>query len=639
MSFKAKIFLFLKMTSFALIFATLAGAFFVISVINQAKPLITILEGAENKRSEEYATTIEKGSFVLKRDIEQFYLFTQTDDPFQNWLSELLERGVLVAEGERFIVNQSFKLNPLVTNECQELYCFQHIIGFEKIPSTLWKGLIGIEDLRFITHKGIDFKSILRAIIVDLKEMKLAQGGSTITQQLMKNVFLSQEKSFFRKLKEIILSVYVENNFTKEQIITTYFNEVFWGTIQGINIKGVYAASLLYFGKKPDELNDYETTILVSLLKGPNYYSPLKNWQRLKSRADMVYEKLVSMDLFPPNFEEKWKVSQYEKWEKELKKDQSQKLVYSLLLGQDNKLTVQNSFEKYVFMWSGLNILKKSLEKNKDMNDFAFKAVFLEPFCKNCLEPQYYYSKYERDREKAITTEKHQIGSLIKPIVFDIFYRLGKLNQDLVETKPIKLKLKSGVWAPKDATAATMPLMTLEQSLLESRNIPLIRTAYEVGLDQVEANLKDYFQDLLPLSEYPSQLLGTKELSLDEVANLFKKFILDQCQNLKSGEKTLQDIILGQLSDPNKTTIKNLVVAPINTLKFFHKTGTTNDGFDNWFIAFDGKLLSVIWFGYEGDRSLKKAKTSGASTSFLIFQDYLLNRGKRFQDLSCPMSK
>ncbi len=611
---------------------------FVVNVVKNAKTDLSRLESQEKIDFEKNKSVFEQGSFARLEDVKVFYNFSHAEVPFDEWIEDLKDNEVVsinTTTGE-MIFNQTVEIPALVKNDCLSAYCFQHIVGFEKIPSTLWKGLIGIEDLRFVTHAGVDLKSILRAIVVDLREMRMAQGGSTITQQLIKNVFLSQEKSIIRKLKEVILSVYIETQFTKEEILTTYFNEVFWGSIQGIQVKGVYAASLMYFGKKPEDLTDYETTILVSLLKGPNYYSPLNKWDRLKQRADLVYEKLVELNLFAQDFSAKWKVDKYESWTKKLKNDQTNKLVYSLWMGQDEAESVLDQFDRFVFMKSGLKILKRVQELSKVEDDLSFKAMISIPNCEKCPPPQYFYSKIERDKKKALEEEKHQVGSTIKPLLYDIFYRLGKSPQDLVETKPITFKLKSGVWSPRDSSKAEVPLISLEEALLKSKNIPLIRTASELGFDNIESNLKDYIPGLkTPLSEFPSQLLGAFELSLKELSDVYAQFIKNQCQLVKKGEKNFGDLVLSQLSDPTRNTLSNVVGERLAPMRFFAKTGTTNNALDNWLIVFDGKYLYVIWFGVEGNRLGKKYHISGASSAFRIFQEFISLRGKRFTDISC----
>lgn len=633
-----------KKLLFALLLAFLASTVFlgvfIYIVIHEAKPELSKL-GLKEREDSAKSSVIEQASLVKKEDLKIFYTFTAGELTFNDWYTATLESNHLTDEGAGILfVKESMELPPLVTNDCSDPYCFQHVIGFEKIPSQLWKGLIGIEDLRFVNHAGIDLKSIIRALVVDLKEMRMAQGGSTITQQLIKNLFLTQEKSILRKVKEIILSIYIEHLFEKEEILTTYFNEVFWGAVQGIRIKGVYAASLLYFQKKPEELTDYETTILVSLLKGPNFYSPITKWERLKSRADMVYEKLIELSLFAKNYEEKWKVKDWELWNAKLKRDQTNRLVHSLWMSQEETETVLDPYERYVFMKSGQRVLEKIKNLDKKEDDLAFKAIVLDPFCKECSQPQYFYSKIERDKVRAIEGENHQVGSVLKPILYDIFYRLGKSPRDLVETKPLTLKLKSGPWSPRESSKITTPLISMEEALQKSKNIPLIRTAFEIGIEHVEANLKDYIPTIAtPLAEYPAQMLGTVELSLKALSEVYKKFLITQCLELKREEKTFEELVIAQLSDPTKSTLAASVDSKLAQMKFFGKTGTTNNGLDNWLVVFDGRLLSIIWFGVEGNRVGKTYPLSGSSSAFKIFQEFANSRGKRFDNVSCENFK
>lgn len=635
-----------KLTKFKLLFLIGLGLFLTCIVTSSIFITITIYDAKKNLSSvvkmETSPTHLKPSVFEEKTSVDHddfklFYNMSSSDLPFHLWVDENSENQNIIKEKNQITFNKTVTIPPLVTNDCKDVYCFQHIISFEKIPPSVWKGLIGIEDLRFVTHNGIDFKAIIRAFIVDLKEMKMVQGGSTLTQQLIKNIFLSQEKTFLRKLKEWILSIYLENYFTKEEIINAYMNEVFWGAIQGIKIKGIYAASQFYFSKRPEELDDYEASILISLLKGPSYYSPLTNLNKLKERSDLVYEKLSTLNLIAFDVTEKWNLLKWDQYQNNLKNNQTNKLIYSLWMSQDEENTLMDSFEKFILMKSALKTLNITKKKYK-AEDFAFKIVATDPFCaQDCrYKDQYFYSKYERDKVRAIEFEEHQIGSIIKPIIYSLFYKLGKTPRDLVETKPFSIKLKSGMWSPKDSSKASVPIISLEEALQKSRNIPLIRTAYEIGPDLLEQNLLEYFPKLmLPLKEYPSQLLGTMELNLKNLSEIYKKFINQECLELKKGEKLLEELILYQLSDPQKTTLSLSVNEKLAQFKFFSKTGTTNNGLDNWFIAYDSKFLYVIWFGLEGNRINKKFNLSGANTSFKIFQDFITNRGKRFIDLTC----
>ena len=170
-------------------------------------------------------------------------------------------------------------------------------IKYNNLPENLINAVIVTEDKRFFNHYGVDIKGVLRAIYVNLKERRIVQGGSTITQQLAKNLFLTPERSFTRKLHELILSLWLELRFSKKQILSIYLNRVYLGS----GTYGVQAASEKYFNKKVEDLNLYECAVIASLLKAPSRYNPISNKKLSQERASMVLEnmaksKMISRD-------------------------------------------------------------------------------------------------------------------------------------------------------------------------------------------------------------------------------------------------------------------------------------------------------------------------------------------------------
>jgi len=212
-------------------------------------------------------------------------------------------------------IQKDFMLEIPAKQDCLDLNCLQFKLNFADIPSVIWRSLIGIEDARFLEHEGVDWKALARALWVDIRLGKMAQGGSTITQQLAKNLFLSQEKSFKRKLKEMIYSFLIELKYSKQEILSAYLNEVFWGSLNGIRIKGVAAASIFYFGKHVQYLSEYEAAVLISILKGPYYLSPLNHLDRLKNRVSEVFKKLQNDSLMGEN-SVVWTNIEYENFQK-----------------------------------------------------------------------------------------------------------------------------------------------------------------------------------------------------------------------------------------------------------------------------------------------------------------------------------
>jgi penicillin-binding protein 1B len=575
---------------------------------------------------------LEKETFVNKTDLNFYLLTSGAQKSPEEWKEEL---DISEAANGKYLINETFRLPPSLKNDCEVIYCYQHRVGFERIPSLLWRGLIGIEDVRFVHHAGIDFKSILRAIVVDIKEMRFAQGGSTITQQLVKNLFFSNERSLIRKLKEVVYAIYLESQYSKDEILNAYFNEVFWGTIGGIKIKGFFAASVAFFHKRPEELTDYEVAILVSLLKGPYHYSPVFNPERLKSRAKVVFNKLKELN-FVVDSDEPWSNERFDRWTKKVLQNHRSKLTRDLFKYLSNDQKVLSGFEHFVFLRS-ITKTAKVLEKRIEGKDVAVKAIIAPIDCKDNCQYFSYYSKFERDKDKAINDEQHQVGSILKPLFYQIILNNDKKLTEMVSTEPITLKLLSGSWTPKDASKVKEPEVTLLYALRKSKNIPLIRLSNEIGFDKIENEAILYLPQLkTPLGEYPAQMLGAVELSVKEAYETFNQYIRTECIKMADNEYHFERSLMHLLSDHETTTISKVVFRELRQVPFFGKTGTTNKGLDSWYVAYDGKYIYVIWFGLEGDRREQVLRLSGASSSFRIFQYFLIDRGKRYPELGCP---
>lgn len=576
---------------------------------------------------------LEDGSLVKTDELKSFYLFSGEKLSFDEFIFENKQNNKITDSKELpglLQINQNIEIKNVLKNDCKDVYCYQHYLTFDYIPSIFWKGLIAVEDQRYLEHFGIDFKSVFRAFVTNIRQHRFVQGGSTISQQLVKNIFLTNEKTFSRKLKEVVVSIYIENRYPKEKILEAYLNEIYWGALQGIRVKGVFAASLFYFGKKPIDITSYEGAILISLLKGPSFFSPLKNPDRLKERAKIVYDKLLTENQIPNDPKDIWGPKDWNRFIQRLKELEDKHYYQSMWRAMNDQELGLSRYEKFVLIQKVADVQQKI-----QMKDISVKVI-LGPV--GGAENYSYYSRVERNKEKAIRKETHQIGSTIKPILYSIYEDLGKKLHDLVLTAPIKLKLLSGDWSPKESHRNLEKEVTLIDALLKSYNRPVVRIASELGFDKVEEKLKPYFPQLkTPLSQFPSELLGAPEMSLEDIKHTYSLFIKEECKKIQTGERPTEESVLFALSDPNLTTVEYSVDVIMKKLRFFGKTGTTNNSYDNWYIAFDGKNLSIIWVGYEGARTTKSLGLYGATTAFNVFQNYYRDRGKRFVQFGCNL--
>jgi len=630
-----KLFKFLKLSSLLASIGIIVVAGYVFVIVHEIKSEIEATKISRASTKQELSV-LESDTKILKTTFERYLLYSEVNNQ-EKYLDELVTTKQIEASKNYYFINENIELEKLKVNSCNQFRCIQNRQDFSQIPSSIWKGLLGTEDFRFLEHRGVDPIAIMRAIVVDIMAMKFVQGGSTLTQQLVKNLYLTNEKKIRRKIKEIIFAIYIENVLDKEEIVTLYLNEVFWGTYQGIRLKGFHSASLAYFNKTPSELNEFEATILVSFLKGPAYYHPVRGLKRMKTRANAVYKRLQNINLFSKEKDQSWTDEEWNNWSVDFEKRSLETSFYSYFLASHNNESVIDSFDK-IQLYESISKIRKWLKPRAKDADIAVKVIIADKECSSydCVNSFSYYSKYERDKRKAMTSELHQVGSLLKPVVYESFIELGRNYDEIISTKPLVLKLKSGVWKPKDYSKAKNDDIELKVALQKSKNIPLVRVAQEIGFDVLEENLTQIIPRMLtPLSEYPAQLLGALELSMEDVLNVYSNFIKKKCSEIKENGTEFEKTVLHYMSVADETTISKLAKPPLKNANVFGKTGTSNNGLDNWYFAFDGKKVYVFYYGVESSRGELNLRLTGAVSSYMIFQEFMNLRGKQISEVIC----
>jgi len=567
----------------------------------------------------------EGGRFYLD-DFKLMLLFSDNKNSPDEQITKLVKENSILIKEKFVYFQKSITKNIINENLCKDIYCYRINMPFEKISPYIWKALMGVEDIRFLNHKGIDLKSLFRALIVDIIALKYKQGGSTLTQQFIKNFFLKNEKSLKRKFKEFVWSIYLESNFTKKEIISFYLNYVYWGSFQGIKIKGITAASLFYFYKNLNDISAYESTILISLLKGPSYYHPIRRTERLKKRANLLFKKLKNEKMFQEN-ELAWSEAEWNKWISKLKLNNSKRKLRHMITAINDKTSDFDLIDRYIMFKASENILSNVKKKYKE-NIFSYK-VFIGNI--NTGKILNMYSRAERKKDVAIYKEFHSVGSILKPLIYSILSNDFGVNMDeKIRTDRVNFKLLSGNWSPREAHDKLPNVVDLRYALQHSLNRPVVKVVNRVGFDNFEPKLSEYIPELKkPLSQYPAQLLGAIELPVSRVFEIYKK-LLSSC---KTNEKIKN--VLNILTDPTKTTISHRVGNLLGNYKFFGKTGTSNGGMNNWFIFSQGNLFGVIWFGREEKGKKENYKLYGSNTAFLIYKNFILNRGKPISEFEC----
>lgn len=517
------------------------------------------------------------------------------------------------------------------------------LLKLDDVPDIFIKMLILIEDRRFFDHYGIDPRSIVRALAVNLSSGKTVQGGSTLTQQLVKNLFLTREKRLTRKINEAFMSLLLEFHYDKKMILETYLNEIYLGQDGRRAIHGFGLASEFYFGKALKELSIDEMALMIGMVKGASYYNPFRNPKSAKKRRNVVLTAMQKDSLIAENEAASFK-------EKPIVTINYRRSgihpafvdVVKLQLQQDYKqddlrsegLRVFTTLDPYIQYKTELSV-KETLPRLSKSNELQAAVVVASPLNGDVLAVVGDRNPAYKGFNRALNASR-QVGSLIKPVVY-----LTAFEQNLDYTLATMLDDSEFVysdkhqedWQPLNYDKNYHGDVTLYQSLLKSYNVPAVRTALDVGLDKVAKNIKALGgpANVLP---YPSLALGAMNMTPMEVTSIYQSF---STNGFSSSLRSVFSVLdknrqpLERYSFDVTNNVKPVSVALVNSalidvtkygtakslsktldIQVAGKTGTSDDLRDSWFAGFSGDVVAVVWTGFDDNRSSYLTGSSGA---------------------------
>ncbi len=529
----------------------------------------------------------------------------------------------------------------------------RYFVSLDKIPSYVVKAFVAAEDERFYEHKGLDWIGIFRALIKDLKARAIVQGGSTITQQTVKALLLTPKRTFTRKLKEIILAYQLERYLTKDEILTIYLNQIYFGH----GAYGVEAAARVYFGKHVNELNLAEAAILAGLPKGPAFYSPYRHPKRAKERQRYVLMRMVkcgfiskkeakmalatplhlaSLDYHYPSmdyFLEYVKQKLIKKFgvDKVFKGGLSIYTTASIPMHQ----AAQDALEK------GILAIEKRHKENQsaEAKDQIQGAIFTLERGTNYIKVMLGGRSFQKSKFNRVTQACRQPGSAFKPIIYAAALDKGYTPASLIEDYPIiyvyhhQNKIK--VWRPHNYEERFFGRITLRDALVHSRNTVTVRLLKNIGIHYV-IDYAHRFGITRPLSPDLSLALGSSCLSLYELTRAFSVFanegqyiepiaitkVVDSQGHVLLEKQPAPQPAIGPDTAYLITSILEDVVqrGTARVIKRLHrpaagKTGTTNQYTDAWFIGYTPYYVAGVWVGYDDLKSLGRHETGGRAAA------------------------
>ncbi|EIJ36584.1 penicillin-binding protein 1B [Thiothrix nivea] len=526
------------------------------------------------------------------------------------------------------------------------------LIRQKDVPEILLKGLIAVEDKKFYEHQGVNPMAIGRAMVANLKAGHTVQGGSTLTQQLVKNFYLTNERSWHRKIKEAIMAFLLEMRYEKKDILEAYLNEIHLGQDGDRAIHGFGLAAQFYFNRPIWELKADQVALLIGLAKGAGYYDPRLHPDRALERRNLVlqvmrtsgvltegpYQEALAQPLgvvekkpsgnspFPAYLDLVRQQLQRDYKEDDLR---TQGLMIFTAMDPIVQLTAETILQNRVARLEKAN----RISKGKLNGAMIISSVQGGEVMALVGSRDVRYAGYNR-----ALTSLRQIGSLVKPAIY--LRALENSRKYTLATRindgPVTVKLASRkYWQPRNYDHRSMGAVTVLKALTLSRNTPAVRIGVDLGVDKVVQTLHELgINSAIPA--YPSILLGALELPLIDVQQMYQTLAaggsysplkaIRSVMNLHGQLLTRYPLTVKQVASPeaadllayalHRNTIEGTAKELASTLpgwkKVAGKTGTTNDKKDSWFAGFSGQHVVTVWVGRDDNKPTNLTGGTGA---------------------------
>jgi penicillin-binding protein 1B len=541
----------------------------------------------------------------------------------------------------------SMELEPeLISGIFEGSWDQRRLVRLTQIPPAQVDAILAAEDHRFYEHHGVDPVRILKAAVVDMTSRTIRQGGSTLTQQLMKNFFLSNQRTWKRKVKEALMAYIAERKYSKEEILENYINDIYLGRRGSEGIYGVWEASEYYFSTEPRDLTIGEMATIAGMISSPNRLNPLRHPNAARQRrnevlASMLQDGYISKAAYDNAVSEPLRAREVYTENNDapyfvdyVKKELAERYPPQVLTAEGLRIftTLDVHAQKLGEKAIKTNLLDLEAKHSKLRRKAEKQRL---ESCLVALEPQSGKIRamvggrdYRETQFNRVTQSKRQPGSVFKPVTY-----LAALQETLdggpekflptsyVDDEPFTWQYADNMsWTPRNYKDRFFGHVTLEFALEESLNSATSRVAYSVGLDRIRAMAKKLgFGDLPP---YPSIILGGIEVSPMQVAQAYSIIaddglevhpyaitaVVDENGKVIEGhefqaEQVLSPDLAYMMQFMLEQVINHGTGAGARAMGFTRpacgKTGTTNDANDAWFAGFTPNLLTVVWTGFD----------------------------------------
>ena len=526
-------------------------------------------------------------------------------------------------------------------------------VVFSDVPDMLIKALIATEDTRFYSHLGLDLRGIIRATYRNFRARRVVEGGSTLTQQLAKVLFLTPDRSYSRKFKEMILALRIEQRYTKQEILLLYLNQIYFGS----GAYGVEAASQIYFGKHARDLTVAECALLAGIPRSPKYYSPFKSPQSAVGRRAYVLNRMAAAGIIsraqadeakrtPLPFDLSVKTGGPAPYFIEYVRQKVDERFGSSILysgGLNIYTSINDDLQSYAEQAVAEGILNiESRHKRHVRSPLQAALLAIEP-ATGRIRAMVGGRDFSQSQFNRTLQALRQPGSAFKPVIYAAALDRGFGASDILDDSPLTIKLdRNKDWSPENFSRTYQGKVTLRNALIQSLNVPTIRLLENIGVNETI----QYARKLgikSTLKPYLSLALGSSDMTLADLTAVYAVFAnhgisMEPVSILSITDNTgrvlySNDALPTQAIDPETAfLITNLLRGVIEHGTGWKarelgrpaagKTGTTNDYRDAWFIGYTPSLVAGVWVGYDDQTSIGHRET-GARAALPIWLAFM----------------
>jgi len=598
------------------------------------------------------------------------------------WQTHMNEVFIVVID-EKLVIESTWKGDPaarywkaaldpvLVAQYRGQQPIMQNELKISDFPVNCMNATMAIEDNEFLQHSGLSYQGLFRSLVKNIVQRRYAQGGSTITQQLVKNYFLTPEKTISRKLKELFLAVKLESEWSKDQILETYLNIIYMGQSGAFQVLGFGAASEYYFSKPVQKLGLPECALLAAIVNNPAINNPWKNPDKATARRNLVLKKMLEYKLisekelteaekFPLPAQTVQKASEtapyyFEAVRKELEKlnlEDPRSIYASLDL--DSQQSAQQALQKHI---SYLEKNKKNLIKNTEKG-LKLEGIVLTTENKTGLITVLVGGQnFKQTQFNRALNGRRQIGSLIKPFVYYLALKDGAEPTTEILDEKFVWSYEKRSWSPENYDKKYSGNVPLYFALKESLNAPTAKLAQKYGLDSLASETKTFgFTSEIPLTpasslgasvHYPIEVIDSYR-TLANLGRYSASHFIERVQNKDNetvyeyvpvfedrGDSQLISVLVGMMKETLRSGTAKSISLSGWEWPAAGKTGTTSDNKDAWFSGFTPQHTTVVWLGY--DRSVSSHLT-GASGAVPVWLEVMkkIESGWSHSDFAFP---